>query len=162
MEPNRVLAVAAATGRVGMVFLIGNRLMDWQISGKAAKSPEQAARFADAIIRSHRPDVFITERIDVARNKGDKAKALIDAMANAAAEHELLDISVERPHDFPNKYAEAAMLIERYPEIAAWQPRRRFFDNEPRSTVLFEALALAENALRRNSPDMLASGPSPS
>jgi hypothetical protein len=142
MEPNRVLAVAAATGRIGMVFLIGNRLMDWQITGKAAKSPEQAARYAETLIRSHRPDVFITERIDVARNKGDKAKALIDAMARAAAEHELLDIAVERPHDFPNKYAEAAMLIDRYPEIAAWQPRRRFFDNEPRNTVLFEALAL--------------------
>jgi LmbE family N-acetylglucosaminyl deacetylase len=148
MEPNRVLAVAAATGRIGMVFLIGNRLMDWQISGKAAKSPEQATRFADAIIRSHRPDVFITEKIDVARNKGDHSKALIVSMAATAAEYELLDISVERPHDFPNKYAEAAMLIERYPEIAAWQPTRRFFDNEPRNTVLFEALALANAALK--------------
>jgi hypothetical protein len=143
MEPNRVLAVAAATGRIGMVFLIGNRLMDWQISGKAAKSPEHAVRYTETLIRSHRPDVFISEKIDVARNKGDKAKALITSMAATAAEHELLDIAVERPHDFSNKYAEAAMLIERYPEIAAWQPRRRFFDNEPRNTVLFEALALA-------------------
>jgi hypothetical protein len=147
MEPNRVLAVAAATGRIGIVFLIGNRLMDWQISGKAAKSPDLAARYAATLIQSHRPDVFITEKIDVARNKGDHAKALIASMAAVAAEHELLDIAVERPHDFPNKYAEAAKLIERYPEIAAWQPRRRFFDNEPRNTVLFEALALAQAAL---------------
>lgn len=151
MEPNRVLAVAAATGRIGMVFLIGNRLMDWQISGKAAKSTEQATRFADAIIRSHRPDVFVTEKIDAARNKGDKAKALVAAMASIAAEHELLDIAVERPHDFPNKYAEAVVLIECYPEIAAWQPTRRFFDNEPRNTVLFEALALANTVLERQS-----------
>jgi hypothetical protein len=143
-----VLAVAAATGRIGMVFLIGNRLMDWQISGKAAKSPEQAARFADAIIRSHRPDVFITEKIDVARNKGDKAKALIDTMARAAAEHELLDVSIDRPSGFANKYDEADALAERYPELAAWKPkRRRFFDNEPRNTVLFEALALADQLL---------------
>lgn len=147
MGPNRVLAVAAATGRIGMVFLIGNRLMDWQISGKAAKSPELAARFAASIIHSHRPDVFITEKIDAARNKGDKAKALVASMAAIAAEHELLDIAVERPHNFPNKYAEAAVLIERYPEITAWQPTRRFFDNEPRNTVLFEALALAEKVL---------------
>lgn len=151
MEPNRVLAVAAATGRIGMVFLIGNRLMDWQISGKAAKSPEQAARFAASIIQSRRPDVFITEKIDAARNKGDKAKALVAAMAAIAAKHELLDIAVNRPHDFPNKYAEAAVLIERYPEIAAWQPTRRFFDNEPRNTVLFEALALADKVLERRS-----------
>lgn len=143
-----MLAVAAATGRIGMVFLIGNRLMDWQITGKAAKSPELAARYAETLIRSHRPDVFITEKIDVARNKGDKAKALVASMAATAAEHELLDIAVERPHDFPNKYAEAAMLIHRYPEIAAWQPRRRFFDNEPRNTVLFEALALADRVFK--------------
>lgn len=149
MEPNRVLAVAAATGRIGMVFLIGNRLMDWQISGKAAKSPDLAARFAASIIHSHHPDVFITEKIDAARNKGDKAKALVAAMAGIAAENALLDIAVERPHDFPNKYAEAAVLIERYPEIAAWQPTRRFFDNEPRNTVLFEALALALHMLNK-------------
>ncbi|MBP6379095.1 MAG: hypothetical protein KA312_01625 [Sphingorhabdus sp.] len=153
MEPNRVLAVAAATGRIGMVFLIGNRLMDWQISGKAAKSPEQATRFAASIIHSHHPDVFITEKIDAARNKGDKAKELVAAMAAIAAEHELLDIAVERPHDFSNKYAEAAELTERYPEIAAWKPTRRFFDNEPRNTVLFEALALANKILTK--PDAM-------
>ncbi len=145
-----MLAVAAATGRIGMVFLIGNRLMDWQISGKAAKSPALAARYAEDLIGSHRPDVFITEKIGTARNKGDHAKALVVSMAQRAAAHELLDIAVERPHDFPNKYAEAAALIERYPEIAAWQPKRRFFDNEPRNTVLFEALALAECVLCRD------------
>lgn len=69
-------------------------------------------------------------------------------MAATAAEYELLDIAVEHPHDFPNKYAEAAVLIERYPEIAAWQPNRRFFDNEPRNTVLFEALALADRIFK--------------
>jgi hypothetical protein len=155
MEPNRVLAVAAATGRIGMVFLIGNRLMDWQISGKAAKSPELAASFAETLIRSHRPDVFITERTDAARNKGDHSKALIASMAATAAEHELLDIELERPHDYPNKYAEAAMLIERYPEIAAWRPKRRFFDNEPRNTVLFEALALADRLIKGSKQTLL-------
>ena len=141
------MAVAAATGRIGVVFLIGTRLMDWQISGKAAKSPDLALRYVAALVLSHRPDVFITEKLGAARNKGDKAKALIMAMASVAAEHELLDVSVERPHSFPNKYDEAAALIERYPEIAAWQPKRRFFDNEPRNTVLFEALALADCVL---------------
>ena len=131
-----------------MVFLIGTRLMDWQISGKAAKSPELAALYAQTLIQSHRPDVFITEKIETARNKGKHAKELIASMAVVAANHDLLDISVERPHDFPNKYAEAALLIERFPEIAAWQPTRRFFDNEPRNTVLFEALALASELAR--------------
>jgi hypothetical protein len=149
MAPNRVLAVAAASGRIGMVFLIGNRLMDWQISGKAAKSPELAAHYAETLIQSRRPDVFITEEIDAAQHKGDMAKTLVAAMSAIAAEHELLDIAVDRPLDFPNKYAEAAALIERYPEIAAWRPTRRFFDNEPRHTVLFEALALADKVLEQ-------------
>ena len=144
------MAVAAATGRIGVVFLIGTRLMDWQISGKASKSPDLAVRYIASLILSHRPDVFVIEKLGAARNKGEKAKALIMAMATVAAEHELLDISVERSHDFPNKYDEAAALIERYPEIAAWQPKRRFFDNEPRNTVLFEALALADCVLKRS------------
>jgi hypothetical protein len=144
MEPNRLLAVSAATGRIGMVFFIGTRVMDWQISGKAAKSPEQVARYLTGLILSHAPDVIVTEKMSSARSKGDRAKALIAAMADVAANHELLDVSIDRPSEFANKYDEADSLAERYPALAAWKPkRRRFFDNEPRSTVLFEALALA-------------------
>ena len=34
----RILAVAAATGRVAYVYLIGDRLVDWRISDKASTS----------------------------------------------------------------------------------------------------------------------------
>lgn len=151
MEPNRILALAAATGRIGMVFLVGQRVMDWQISGKAAKSPEQAARYLTGLILSHAPDVIVTEKLSSARSKGEHAKALIAAMADVAANQTLLDISIDRPSEFANKYGEADALAERYPELVAWKPiRRRFFDNEPRNTVLFEALALADVVLRKN------------
>jgi hypothetical protein len=71
-------------------------------------------------------------------------------MCEVAADHELLDIAVERPSLFPNKYAEAEALAARYPELAAWKPKpRRFFDNEPRNTVLFEALALGDFIVAR-------------
>ncbi len=133
-----------------MVFFIGTRVMDWQISGKAAKSPELAAQYIARMILSHQPDVIVTEKLASARSKGDHAKALITAMADVAANNELLDISIDRPSDFANKYDEADALAERYPEVAAWKPkRRRFFDNEPRNTVLFEALALADKVLER-------------
>ena len=145
MEPNRILALAAGTGRVGMVLLVGRRVMDWQVSGRAAKSPVQVTAFLRKIIASHKPDVVVTEKPSTASHKGERTKALIVAMCAVAADHELLDIAVDRPGQFPNKYAEAEALVARYPELAAWKPKpRRFFDNEPRNTVLFEALALAD------------------
>jgi hypothetical protein len=153
MEPNRLLAVTAATGRIGMVFFIGTRVMDWQISGKAAKSPELAARYLASLIASHSPYVIVTEKLTSARSKGDHTKALIAAMADVAADQELLDIAINRPNEFANKYDEADALAERYPELAAWKPkRRRFFDNEPRNTVLFEALALVDKVLVGRAP----------
>lgn len=152
MEPNRLLAVAAATGRIGMVFFVGQQIMDWQVSNKAAKSPEMAAVFLRGLIVSHKPDVVVTERVSTALHKGKRTKILIATMATIAGDHELLDITIERPSQFQNKYAEAEVLAARYPELAAWQPKaRRFFDNEPRNTVLFEALALADQILARES-----------
>lgn len=145
MEPNRLLALAAASGRIGMVFFVGQRLMDWQVSNKAAKSPASAATYLRTLIASHKPDVVVTERIAMAFHKGERTKLLILAMAEVAADYELLDIAAQRPNQFQNKYEEAEVLAARYPELAAWKPKpRRFFDNEPRNTVLFEALALAE------------------
>ena len=145
MEPNRILALAAGTGRVGMVFLVGKRVMDWQVSGRAAKSPALVATYLRKIIASHKPDVVVTQKPSTASHKGERTKMLIVAMCAVAADHELLDVAIERPNIFPNKYAEAEALVARYPELAAWKPKpRRFFDNEPRNTVLFEALALAD------------------
>lgn len=69
-------------------------------------------------------------------------------MARTAEHNYLLDISVERDPELPNKYDEAKAQAERFPEIAAWLPReRRFFDNEPRNIILFDALTLAESVL---------------
>jgi hypothetical protein len=63
----------------------------------------------------------------------------------------LLDVAVARECCYANKYVEADALAERYPDIAAWKPKkRRFFDNEPRNTVLFEALALADEVLLKS------------
>ena len=59
-------------------------------------------------------------------------------------------MSVPRIQDYANKYEEAAALALQYPDIKPWlPPKRRFFDNEPRSTVLFEALSLALGVIQR-------------
>lgn len=144
-----MLSIAAASGRVGYVYLAGGKLRDWRISGKAAKSPKAAAAQTQRWINRLKPEVVITEKAEEAAKKGDKTKEIIEAIARTAEHNYVLDVSVAREHNFANKYEEADALAERYPEIKAWLPKkRRFFDNEPRNTVLFEALSLAESVMR--------------
>ena len=153
----RMLAIAAASTRVSYVFLIGGKLKDWRISEAAAQSPQKAAEHVQKWINELKPDVVVNEKAEEAAKKGDKTKGLIGAIARTAAHNYVLDVSVKREHDFRNKYEEAEELAERYPDIKAWLPkRRRFFDNEPRNTVLFEALSLAEAVLRGPSTTLAA------
>ena len=59
-----------------------------------------------------------------------------------------MGISVRRPRQFANKYAEAEALIAWYPELEPWRPtREKLWQAEPRSTVYFEALVLGLQAL---------------
>jgi hypothetical protein len=149
MAALRIIAFAAASGRVGFVLLVGERLMDWQISNKAGKTADGAAAYALALIDKFTPDVVVTEQVDRALHKGNRAKHIIEAIAQTAADNFVLDVSVVREQRYPNKYAEAEALVAHYPDLAAWKPlKRRFFDNEPRNTVLFEALALADDLVR--------------
>jgi len=145
---SRLLAIVAATGRVGYVFFIGKHLSDWRVSEKAAQSPIIAAGETQKWINELRPDVVVTEKPGPRSRKDGKTLDLNSAMARTAAQNYLLDVLVERKPERANKYDEAKALAERHPEISAWLPKkRRFFDNEPRNIVLFEALMLAEDIL---------------
>jgi hypothetical protein len=144
MTKLRVLAFAAAHSRIGSVVLDGDTLIDWRISDSAADSPEAASAWAERLMAEFAPDVVVTEEVLLARHKGKRTILLIEALADAAEANGLLSVSLPRQHDYPNKYAEAEALVERLPELAPWQPKRvHFYDNEPRNTVLFEALSLA-------------------
>ena len=144
MKRLKVLAIAAATGRIGYVFLIGGKLRDWGLSKKASKSPANAAEQTRLWIERLKPDVVVTEKVSATSTKGTKSKHLIEAIARVASQSKLLDVCVARASDFKNKYDEAKQLGERFPEISAWVPRlRRIWEPEPRNTILFEALALA-------------------
>ena len=153
----RILSIAAASGRVGYIYLVEGQLKDWRVSGKAAKSPVEAAEQTQSWITRLKPEVVVTEKAEDARRKGKKTKAIIRAIAETAAHNLVLDVSVTRTHDYANKYEEAAALAKGYPEIKAWlPPKRRFYDNEPRNTVLFEALSLAETVMRGPSTTLAA------
>lgn len=153
----RVLAVAAATGRVAYVYVVTGRLKDWHVSDAAARSTTNAAAHLQKWINHLRPDIVVTETLSAASKKGRKSKAIIEALARTAAQNYVLDVSVTRPRARPNKYAEAEALTSRYPELRAWLPqKRRFFENEPRGIVLFEALTLAEQVIYGSAIDLAA------
>lgn len=152
MATLRVLALAAARRRIGSVVLDGGKLLDWRISDKAADSVENAVSHLRMLIEEFKPDVVITEEVATARHKGKRTLAIIGAMGEAAEHYSLVATALPREHRFENKYAEAEALVERFPELSPWKPvRLHFYDNEPRNTVLFEALALADQIIAKDS-----------
>ena len=149
MAALRVLSFAAARGRVGSVVFDGETLIDWRISGKAAESEADAIAHISRLVADFSPDVVVTEEIETARHKGKHTLGIIAAIAETADQAGLLAVSVPREHHFPNKYDEADAIALRFPELAPWKPPKRcFYENEPRNTVLFEAVALASQLTR--------------
>ena len=139
-----MLGIAAASGRVGYVFLVDKKLYGWSLSRKASENPQEAARFATEWIGRMRPDVVVTEKVTQRCRKGSAVLAVIEAINRVAVNESLFDISVPRPRNFPNKFAEAEALCDRYPELRPRLPKPRMvWDSEPRNTTIFEALALA-------------------
>jgi archaeosine-15-forming tRNA-guanine transglycosylase len=149
MAALKLLAIAAVSRHVAYVYLIGDRLVDWRISDRASSSAEKASATVQGWINLLGPEVVVTEKVSSAVRKGRKAKAAIDAIAMVAANNEVLDVSVNREQAFANKYLEADAIVADYPELRPWLPKKRlFYDNEPRNTVLFEAMALAQVVLQ--------------
>lgn len=143
MKRLRVLAMAAATGRIGHVLLAGEKLLDWGLSRKASKSPALAVTHTQKLIGKLKPDVVVTEDIPKTSTKSPKTRKLIQVVSRVAERAILLDIRMKASRSFPNKYEEAAHLSTRFPEITAWVPKkRRLWEPEPRNTILFEALSL--------------------
>jgi hypothetical protein len=144
MAAIRVLAFAAASGRVASIVLDSETLIDWRMSAKAADSPHEAAAYAAKLLADFAPEVVVTEDVYVAKHKGAATRAIITALADAAEREGVLTVSLPREQRYPNKYAEAEALVARFPELIPWQPPKRiFYESEPRNTVLFKALALA-------------------
>lgn len=157
MAALKVLSIAVASGRAGYVFLDGTQLLDWGITVKAVKEPTELIAFVQELINTLQPDVVVTERCDETSKKGKRAQKLITSVTELASHNYVLDVSVPRPRGFRTKFEEAKDLASRHPELTGYLPRRkrRIFDFEPRSMIVFEALALAE-AVIHGPPEQLA------
>lgn len=148
MAALKFLAVAVAKGRVGYVYVAEGELLDWGLSVKAAKSTNNLAAWLQQRITDLKPDVVVTEKDTKNCRKGKRAKRLIATAQELASHNYVLDVSVEKQRHHACKYTEAQVLVERYPELTGWLPRKRpYFGSEPRNTILFEALALAEQVM---------------
>jgi len=145
----RLLGVAATSRHVAYAFFQGGELVDWRISDRASDSPENLATALRGWIEALAPQVVVTERADVALRKGNRARVMIRTAGEVATGAGCLHVAVARPHDFRNKYDEATFLATRYPDLAPWLPQKRaFYENEPRNTIVFEAVVLVDTVLR--------------
>ena len=157
MRGLRLMAVAATSRHVAYAFFQGADLVDWRISDRASDSVENLTASLRDWIEALAPQVIVAERPETAARKGTRAKALIRTIGEVATVAGLLHVPVVRPHDFPNKYDEATFLTARYPDLAPWLPHKRvFYENEPRNTIVFEAVVLAHTVLRDPTTNLAA------
>ena len=147
--PLRIMALAARSGRIAMVFLVSGELKDWETSRKGAKKPSSAAVVTERWMKKLKPQVIVVEKLDGSSRKSDATKAITRSMAETAKCSAVILVSVKPPREYANMYEEATALAERYPEITPWLPEyRKFYKPEPRVVVLFEALLLADTVRR--------------
>jgi hypothetical protein len=152
----RVLAIAVASGRVGCVFFVSGKIRDWRLSKKAAKNVELSEKQATKWIDKFRPDVVVTEDVSKQSTKSTKTRSLISTISGVADRRKLLDVKVPQAGTSKNKYEEAKALGKRFPEIAAWVPKKpQIWEPEPRNTVYFEAIGLALQIMHDSEPDTL-------
>ncbi len=144
----RVLAVAVASRKIALVFLIDGRLKDWKHSRAGGTSPTKGRSFLRMAIGRYEPDLVVIEDPNGPTRKYGIPLGILYAMAQELGDCAVPHRLVNRKQDFANKYAEAAALAEQFPEIAPFLPKTpRIWETEPTETIYFEALALAKSAI---------------
>ena len=92
----RVLSIAAASGRVGYVLLVDRKISTWGLSRKASANQDHAATRCANWIERLRPDVVVTERVLNRSKKGARTRAVIAAMTEVAEIADVRNIVVSR------------------------------------------------------------------
>lgn len=143
-KSRKVLSIAAAAGKIGMVYLIDGELMDWELSSCAALSTDQTARKAAKWIEFYRPDQVVIEKITPHSRKSTHTHALISAIGKVANTYSTKLVAVERVPTHANKFEEIKELCIQFPQIAHHAPKKpEIWMPEPKATIYFEALSMA-------------------
>lgn len=142
------LAFAAGYRRVSFVLIENGQLATWHTSKKAARSPDEATRFAAEFIDLLMPNVIVVEDVEARSRKGENTRVLVRAIREEANCSNSSVIALEREHLFRTRHDEATWLVTHYPELADKIPTRLQHEPEPYHSVLFDALALAHQAMQ--------------
>jgi hypothetical protein len=141
----RMLAIAAASGRVGHVLVDGAAIANLGMSRKASSGAMAARAYAAQQIEDLRPDVVVTEMLARGSKKGQRTRAIIAAIASVAELADVLNVEVARGRTHANRFEAAAALARRYSALQPYLPRgRKPWEAEPKTMIYFEALALIE------------------
>lgn len=142
-EYRNVLAMAAASGKLGHVFLIDGTPFDWGASKEASSSPRQAYEYTKKKIAYYQPDLLVTELVTDKSKKGQYSRSLINMIAKAAQDADVQWSLITRQQSYDNKFQEAKALADRFPEIRpTLPPPRHWWQTEDPRMIIFEAVAL--------------------
>lgn len=145
-EYRNVLAIAAASTKLGHAFLIDGTPFDWGTSKESSGSPRQAYRYTQKKIAYYRPELLVTELVTDTSKKGQYSRSLINMVAKAAQDADVQWCLVAREQTYANKYQEAQALALRFPELKPSLPGpRKWWQTEDQRMIIFEALALGLN-----------------
>lgn len=144
MAAYKILAIAAASGRLGYALLEDNRLIDWGISQVAARSTSEAASSTAYWIEYLKPEVVVTESIGNQCRKRGNTISILQAINVVADDAPQLNVTVSKNRAYQNKYEEAQALAEQFPELSSrLADKPAIWLNEPRRMIIFEALSMA-------------------
>lgn len=134
-----------------------NRIQWSRWAGAGSDSKRQAYEYASRQIEYYRPQLLVTELVTDQSKKGQYSRSLINEFMKAAQDHDVTWSLVVRKQRHANKFQEAVNLVERFPELKATLPPKRYWwQTEDQRMIIFEATALALSALeelRRNNVD---------
>ncbi|MFY0610697.1 MAG: hypothetical protein JXQ99_04150 [Hyphomicrobiaceae bacterium] len=142
------MALAAASIKVGHVFLIDGTPYDWGSSRDASDSALQAYEYAAKKIKYYRPELMVTELVTGKSKKGQYTRSLINQFMKAAQDNDVPWLLTTREQHHANKFQEAIKLVERFPEMKSTLPPKRYWwQTEDQRMIIFEATALAFTAI---------------
>lgn len=155
MTRYRLMAFAVAGRRIAYVMFVGTDLVTWQVSRRLRGSDRSRTDILTEWIEDFGPDAVVCERLGDNSRKGRLARRSLKAISALCSDRYILQVAVPRIQTHANKYAEAAELTARYPDLGPWCPKQpRFFEQEPPNVLIFEALALALAVLEDPTPTL--------
>jgi hypothetical protein len=144
MSEFRVMGIAVSAGRLGCVLLCNGNLVDCGYYRACTRSAHKTGNKTRELIALHCPEVVVTELPGSNKRKRGKTQGLMEAVTLAAKESEAVSMTSTKRRTYRDKYQEAKVLAERFPELLPRVPTKpKFWLNEPRRMILFEALSFA-------------------